>query len=844
MAVDLTHKLIRTDKDFYTGEIGSLKLSGGDEPTLVSGNGTVTSSPFTLNAGDTISFVSNLPIHHIHTGGVVGSVIVPEFDYDTRGEQFIATCEEYVSGSICNIEVSEDQDRMLVTYTASSDCVVFIGSVFSDDLTGLKITINHPDETVIIEEPIGFDNLQMQIKRHDYHGIGAEVSVGELEFYRSAHDLIKGAYDYGIDGCVNYLILNGETVVYSGKVDLTTCSFLEGDYASVKAKVGEIGSITTFNNRSSIDVDLTTPTTIDGESIEPPAWKDLHIPLKHLCYTNKMEEKNTRTVMSESIWGNGDTGPEPITGKFVLSNVITNEFGKVSSDGYVFQKGDGFDAKYGTGTQTHLDWNIKLRVSWSGGYVIGGGFTVSGEAQLRARNGQVIGVCQFDMSSLSKSDTQTLSVNISPTDYATDSLVLGYMFWQTGGNAYNKYVFYNLKLEVIAGSNLKMTMYDNLSDTNVHADMLMVHDALNVVSQSISEKELTVKSDWYRTPESFLNPGSVGGGALKALTNGYHIRGLFTNGQYVRNMPLSFKSLIKSLDALDCIGWGFSVEDDELYVRVERWDWFYKDDVILTLTNVAEVTTEIDVDRVPTELKIGYKKYATQDQYNSIDSPHGTRTFTSGIKAIFNELSMESEFIADNYAIEETRRARKDVKETEEMTYDESIFVFELLRTEQNDVVEFSIGHTATNTTNVGRAQEFINAKLTPRHMAARWRDCLFITNNSTPFRFTSGEINYKSSFGVIPEVRTEEGVTTYSLRTFEESSPQIENANILCERAKFKAEKITFSCPISKEEYDTIKANPYGLVSVNGKLGWIMEFKYKFMDGMADFTLIAKYTN
>ena len=42
--------------------------------------------------------------------------------------------------------------------------------------------------------------------------------------------------------------------------------------------------------------------------------------------------------------------------------------------------------------------------------------------------------------------------------------------------------------------------------------------------------------------------------------------------------------------------------------------------------------------------------------------------------------------------------------------------------------------------------------------------------------------------------------------------------------------------------QYKRIKNNPYGLVIVNGIPGWIKNLKYSFADGMAEFTLIAKY--
>jgi hypothetical protein len=48
----------------------------------------------------------------------------------------------------------------------------------------------------------------------------------------------------------------------------------------------------------------------------------------------------------------------------------------------------------------------------------------------------------------------------------------------------------------------------------------------------------------------------------------------------------------------------------------------------------------------------------------------------------------------------------------------------------------------------------------------------------------------------------------------------------------------------LSIAEYQAVKANPYGLISVNGVFGWILEFRYSFADSMADFKLLRKNNN
>ena len=720
-----------------------------------------------------------------------------------------------------------------------------------------KLTYNNT--TTVIEEPIGFDDLQSTLKRHEYHGMGAEVSLGNLEFYGAAYTVIANAYAADIDSEVLYEVFAGSETVYSGQLDLSTYSVKQGDYRSVQVKVGEIGAKTTFNNRVDKEVDVDDPKTIDGAAVSTPTWRSLHIPIKHLSYTNSITQESNYSATGNPFYHVVGT---PLYAVWKIGTKPINEFGVFNAleplsewrdnlnwqtDPQYYTDAD-FESKFGQDTRVKVWFSFKVKVSIDTYYNTRTTANLRMRLIIRTTSGTEIHTDDIYQSML-RGNTYELSLSLTGELDGNDGIRFYTEIEDTSRGSYDGDI--GLYFDVQKGSYIRMQLYDNIPESNpVDADMLLVHDALNVVSHAISENALSVKSEWYQLPESHWNAGSIpagGSGALKALTNGYKIRGLFTDGDTKRNMPLSFKSLIESLSALDCIGWGFSRESGADYVRVERWDWFYKNTTILTLTDVAEVQTDIEPDRIPTELKIGYKKYATQEQYNSIESPHGTRTFVNGIKALTKAITKECEFVADNYAIEETRRARTQKDATEESTYDENIFVFELQRSSLvllPSSYSYAVTHSAVNGENVGRANEFINAKLTPRHMAARWRDFLFAANNSTPFRFTSGEINYKASFSVIPASAPTplQSEIIQSLKTMAVSTPQTEDDNITYSHAKFKAEKITFTCPLSIAQYKTVRANPYGLVSVNGALGWILDFKYSFHDGTANFTLLAKY--
>lgn len=730
--------------------------------------------------------------------------------------------------------------------------------------------INHYLNNTLIDEPIGFDSLQLRIDRGEYHGISVEVSMSNLEFYGLAYSIIFDAYNTDIDTVVEYrvvVVIDGaEEEAYRGVVDLSTCSFQYSEYRSVSAKVGDIGAKTTFNNRLKVDVDLESGKTVDQVDMEPATWHSLNIPNKHLLYTNK--ESQTGTKLFEKPlnypgdqyirFGGSDSNYQYL--QIPLTRVSANEFGsfnqaagailfsdKTYSDmDYQYAPNDDFESMYGTNTVANIDFNLKAnlipRVTGTGNISAQVTVQIMGKTpdeEIYTMFAKSFAYSYFQTNKNNRIDISMRMQGSLPANKAIAYFLRVYIP--------SPYVLY-CNIEVLDGSYFKMTMYDTLEAKETPTDLILVHDALNVVAHAISENALSVKSDWYGSAVSKWEGVSTnGGGALKALTNGYKIRGLFSSESLKRNMPVSFARLIDAMSAIDCIGWGFEERNDgTTCVRVERWNHFYKDEVVATLINAGQITTEVDSQAIITEFTIGYEKFSSTDQYNSIDSIHGVRKFTSGIKAVSGSLTKKCEFIADNYAIEETRRARYDVSEAEETSYDESIFVFELIRQGDlkfgsNNPPVLLIGHTATGATNVGRSDELINAKISPRHNAARWKDYLFRAISSSALKFTSGEINYIGAFGVIPE---SSGSITYlkdSLKTFADSDVQEENANIINVRSALSAEIVSFYYPLTISQYKAIKANPYGLINYGTGAGWIKELTYKLHEGIASFKLIKK---
>lgn len=767
----------------------------------------------------------------------------------------------------------------------------------------LKHTING----IEILEPIGFDGLKTTIKRHDYHGMSAEVSVGTLEFSGEAASIIHDAYNADIDTELNYVVTDEDgTVIYTGMIDLSTYDEHSGDYFTVSCKVGEVGVKTIFNNRTETEIDLNTDKTIDGNPIKVPIkWEDVAIPKKRLPHTNILEQKAERVFTPLTPMGANK-------GKHFISvspaDITVNEYGSVGgiertmdcqlkkTDQYMYIPGDiifsgdtsmklfeedsGFDEKFGTDT-THATIQINATIGvelcadilptkdhYQGnveGHQTGNKYYVATLA-LMQEDGTIIWTSKYGTAHIAPGSQMT--VYTLNEDWDGEDFDDPMMNTETIENVpTNKRLFFGVLLETdwrfetyyedaggkhiissdplnnectptitVYQASIKMVMYDNLQNDSEKSKMALVHNVMNTTAHAISENALSIKSEWYGSPYSAINATSqCGGGSLKAITNGYNIRNILS-----KDMPISFKEIIKSLDAIDCIGWGFSTENGDIFVRVERWDWFYQNTHLFAINGAKEKQRKMDNGTVVTSIKVGYKKYTTSDEYNSIDAIHTERSFASHIKAVSKHVDKISAFIADIYAIEEARRARFEQDITKEFKHDENIFIFELVSKEKSGSKQLVIMNTASNIKGVDKEQ-FYNAKISPRHNLARMRDYLFTANHAEDITMISCKGNSLASFSVMGSDITESGVRYVSLLTNETNNPQKEDEALKYRRTKIKAEELIIKYPITFSQYKAIMANPYGIITVDGEECWLKEMTYSFFKDEAELKLIPK---
>lgn len=741
----------------------------------------------------------------------------------------------------------------------------------------------HNDYELVIGEPIGFDTMKTTIKRGEYHGISASVTVSSLEFYGEAAHYIKEQYDANIDTEIKYIVTDvSDNVIYEGVLDMSTFSEKKCEYYSVSLKIGDVGVKTMFNNRTTTEVDIYSQKTIDGNSISSLYKHKIVIPNKEITYTNLIEA-------TEDIVWNASTSP---TGRyslfenrsnhwinFSLGEPTLNEFGSCSpkadiakirgwgdvsneddcretpiKDYYdpMIDFGSDFASKFGDDTVCTLDINITVKVECPTGDFFPDKVTYGSDDYYDVKmvlvdrdawpnmpwsNPEWIMLSSENktLNDSNTSTTLTLKGQVKTSGKGKgEKLFLGIALKNNYTKSYNDGVtiwFYaannerEMKVTVLKGSYIRMTLSSNFKDT-VHTKFVLVRNALNYVVKQISNNHIELKSSLL---EFNPNKSIIGPMALLGLATGYDIRGFSDKG-----FNISFKDMIEALDALGCIGWSLEDEGNQTFVRVERWDYFYNNDVILEITDPNEISRQFDTENVISELTIGYKKYSTNEDLNSIDSIHAERVFNNQICSISKPVKKLCTFIADNYAIEETRR--KSIEKTsDEFKYDENIFVFELTLYKTS---EFIVRTGVSNASNILDKRTTYNVRISPRRMAENWKSRMSLFNMNKNIRFVSGKVNYKT---VCMPTRFH-GSYEYLYSYYGGEDKTIaENADIEWTKPLFKAEIVKFKYPISRAQYQRIMDNPYGLIRVDGEDYWLKEMQYEVTSGETEFKLIPK---
>lgn len=736
-------------------------------------------------------------------------------------------------------------------------------------------------KTEIEKEPIGWDDFSVSLKRNEKaHGISAEFSEMSLRFWcYTSMNILRAAYNTDIDSIVTFSVEKDEVQEYSGQVDFADYQDGLDKYNYIELKVSEIGIQATFNNRIEQKVDIDSLTAFDGAIL--PVYsnlnKEITLPGKDIILISKSD--NTANVefvgygfpynfanmsriyyridfafansLSEDLidyYGTGDC--KDTNGGF--KNTANPPACILTDDTYIdappiYIKNDLANIPAGGVIAISFNINCKVRVALSG--------TGDSQGMLMIQKGDSREIL-FQMGQIGNSGNEltfsaTGTLNVTDPDNLYFCVEVGY-----GRGVSDSHTEAVVSATINAGSYFKISTLSKVKDTT--SRLSLIHETMSRVIESISNNELKVKSDFYGRTDSNINPTITNGyGSFKAISTGLRIRNALMSDGSFPALTLSFADIIKGLTPIDNIGYGFEKTGEILDLRVEKWDYFYKSTVVLEINNPSKITRSLNPADIISRFKVGYKKYTSGDT-NSIDGFHSDREYRTRVKLVETLLDQLSEFISDSYAIEYTRRLALK-KDTKDWQYDADNFLFVLksvYRTYTTNPAsnggryEIDLGVTDSGSTIISPTTVY-NARISPARNALNWLNKIFSFKKAANevLTYTSGTGNVTASFKPVitvsvPGVDPVKGNYTDAF-TYHGSDNVVlnENGNYQSGSVILKPETLTISeYPLTRSEYEIIKNNPYGTITVDGEPCFLKSLNYKFKTGIASFTLIPKF--
>jgi len=362
-------------------------------------------------------------------------------------------------------------------------------------------------------------------------------------------------------------------------------------------------------------------------------------------------------------------------------------------------------------------------------------------------------------------------------------------------------------------------------------------------------------------PTPYQSCDAGGCGAWTIITNGINLR------QFGTAMFVSFNELFSSMNAIHNIGVGYSEAEPDV-LRIEAKEYFYqKDNVSLIIDSLDKVESKFkvmpDITKYVNKVQSGYTNWL-QDKVNTIDAFHTEREYKLSTKNVQKTLKIQSDFLADGYAIEYQRRQRW----TANSDLDDEKFVVCVGRNTDPDNTNCYGDPDSMYRVEIGVDSPFTN-NLNPPFYAPdgfidpdtiyNWR--ISPTANTVRHLSTIAASLYKSGYDTLDftkgEANFECGGTEVCAEPpcavgydYDNSMVQVWAENEDIELAKFNLprtrqlyinEVVEFDYAISVMEYMRIKLNPYAVILVDGVAYYLDKLTFK-NNNKSKFRLIRAY--
>lgn len=513
---------------------------------------------------------------------------------------------------------------------------------------------------VVIDEPIGFNDDDLEYSRNkDYHGVFTLFS-NNLEFYGSSKTIILDIYNtYGINSKLKLTkeVLEEDTTQvntmlwvkeYEGFLDFTTLSY-DDIKATCKFNASSLSSL--IKSRESTDIEIERTTTLDGREIPKINTELITLTERDVLVVNQSIIDGTQILM-----GTAELTP--------LTKVVSNQDDDFSAQVITSTSGgytaDNFFWTSNSDASTTL--NIDVTIDASANILYSGGNSGASYSTFEIHKFGWDGtnynfIEKYTIGTISYNGvSNTLTFNQDISLSLDDSLAL------VLNSSYSICTITKLNITASESSSYTTTITNN--------KFVFIHELLDKLYTIITDKDNIVYSEYFGRTD--LGYASLGSGGYTGLISGFWIRNFDENAERYKPPVISPRDLVRSLDAVFNIGMGIEKIGRKERVVIEDKKYFYQNVVGIKLPNqVNNLTRDVYTDLFFNELEVGFSKSGGYDREMGLDEPNAKSTFTTFVTALKNKYSKVSKVRGDSYGKEFARRKPQDKFPTEDTQYDD-----------------------------------------------------------------------------------------------------------------------------------------------------------------------------
>lgn len=701
-----------------------------------------------------------------------------------------------------------------------------------------------------VGEPNGWDGLKLTIIRDKVtHGIMFEASTSALIFYGPDAEYLREKER--VAGYEANVVFRAESdcdnSVITGRLDFGTFKYTCGQTCSVEINMERDGCLMMLKNRMSQKVDLSLNRAFDKMTVLPdyPGLNfDFVLNAQELFVGTEGNVKDEDYVdMDAYFTGSGVYAlrPDYLDRK--------NESMQISNLEATFKVSNTDEP---ITPQVLVDDVIEC---------FGGGFQY--EVRLKGRydmaiNGLAVGISNI-MASIGYGEypsyytvlhNDMISAPSGVTKQGTfDITHSGTVFLPDGAGFYAMIGF------VASGPASGITggiTFDKETYIKVTANKLcpptesvvsMVHETGSRIVESITNGCMRLRSEYYgRTDSKPFSFAGDGCGGLRILTSGLRLRNAKTPTHF-----LSLQEYFNGLRGIDNVGMG--IEDDPVFtgkqvVRVEPVEYFYKDEEVFRLLNIPISAIVNDPGLVYSKILIGYSKWEVQ-KVNGLDEPNSNKEFRTGLSMVENELNAISNFVAGGMPIEITRQQTYSETGAADTSYDNDTFIICVKRESESYYTGFFVEQGGVGITEVYSAATILNWRIRPRFNLMRWWKS--IIQSYANLENSTSQLYFMAGTGNLLAAGRDEPPCNIAAQSKRENEDMNRTELLFGTIPIFKPKRVEFEYPLSVKEYNLLKTNPYGYISIQcggGDLmkAYIQTIEYTPSEGIAKFNLLLKW--